>query len=110
MDEDPFETVAIAYTQVQADVILSLFAWNGIPAYAKNIAHVRTDPVITLALGAMPIRVYGEFAAEARAMLAEAEANATEGLSDSLSNRITKVALGLIGLIPPPRVSAEIVG
>ncbi len=109
MSDDPFETVAIAYSQAQADVILSLFAWNDIPAYAKNIEHVRTDPVMTLALGAIPIRVYGDYAEEARALLVEAEANATEGVSEPLSNRIAKVGLGFIGLVPPPKLSAEIV-
>lgn len=109
MSGDPFETVAIAYSQAQADVILSLFAWNGIPAYARNIEHVRTDPAMTLALGAIPIQVYGDYAEEARALLIEAEANATEGVSEPLSERIGKLGFGLIGLVPPPRVSAEIV-
>lgn len=114
MAGDPFETVAIAYSQAQADVILSLFAWHGIPAYAKNIEHVRADPALTLALGAMPIRVHGDYAGEARGLLDEAvEREAEPAPTEPLRERVARVGfLGLFGLMaiaPPPRISAEIV-
>lgn len=115
MSEDPFETVAIAYTQSQAGVILSLFEWNGIPAYGANLETVRTNAPLTLALGGIPIRVAREAAAEARAILTEAaEREQEEQSPEPLSDRIAKIGfLGLLGLMavaPPPRVSAEIVG
>jgi hypothetical protein len=114
MAGDPFETVAIAYSQAQADVILSLFAWHGIPAYAKNIEHVRADPALTLALGAMPIRVHRDYAGEARGLLDEAAEREIEPMpAEPIRERILKVGfLGLFGflaLAPPPKVSAEIV-
>lgn len=114
MAGDPFVTVAIAYSQAQADVILSLFAWHDIPAYAKNIQHVRTDPALTLALGAMPIRVYADYAEEARGLLEEAvERDHDPPLTEPLGERVGKVAfLGLLSFLavaPPPKLSAEIV-
>jgi hypothetical protein len=110
MSDDVFETVAIAYTQPQAGVILSLFAWHDIPAYAKNYEHARLDPVITLALGGMPILVHRDFAEEARALLEEAEAREQEPVVEPLGDRIAKVALlGVLGMPPPPKVSAGIV-
>ena len=113
MPDDPFETVAIAYSQAQADVILSMFAWYDIPAYAKNIAHVRADPALTLALGAMPIRVHADFAAEARGLLDEAAEREQEPITEPLADRLARLPLlGLLllfGAAPQPRVSATIV-
>lgn len=114
MSDDPFETVAIAYTQSQAGVILSLFEWNGMPAYGANLETVRTSAPLTLALGGIPIRVAREAAAEARAILTEAAEREQEEKSEPLSDRVAKVGLlgvlGMMAVAPPPRVSAEIVG
>ena len=116
MSEDPFETVAIAYTQSQAGVILSLFEWNGIPAYGANLEMVRANVPFTLALGGIPIRVAREAAAEARAILTEAAEREQEDAPshEPLDDRIAKVALlgvlGLMAVAPPPRLSAEIIG
>lgn len=115
MSDDPFETVVIAYSQSQAGVILSLFEWNGIPAYAMNLEIVRTNPSLTLALGGIPIRVAREAAAEARAILNEAAEAAAqeESLRETLSERVAKVGvlgvMGMMAVAPPPRLSAEIV-
>jgi hypothetical protein len=73
MDDDPFETVAIAYSQPQAAVLMSLFQWHGIPAYAQNIEMVRANSPLTLALGGIPIRVHREAAVDARELLADAD-------------------------------------
>lgn len=114
MEGEPFETVAIAYSQPQAGVILSLFAWHGIPAYARNIETIRANRPLTLALGGMPICVHHEYAAEARALLIEAEANAPELEPEPLGERVAKVGLlGVLGMkavAPPPRLSVSIVG
>lgn len=116
MSEDPFETVAIAYSQSQAGVILSLFEWNGIPAYGANLETVRTSALLTLALGGIPIRVAREAAEEARAILNEAAERAQEEAPapEPLSDRVAKVGLlgvlGLMAVAPPPRLSAEIIG
>lgn len=108
---DPFQTVAIAYSQPQALVLLSLFGWHGFPAYARGLEHARADCPMTLALGGIPIRVLSEVAEEARALLAEAaEREVEERAPSPLAYRIGKVlGLGVIGAAPPPRVAASIV-
>ena len=116
MSDDPFETVAIAYSQAQAGVILSLFEWNGIPAYGPNLETVRANAPLTLALGGIPIRVAREAAAEARAILTEAAEREAEEAPEvePLSDRVAKIGflgvLGLLAVAPPPKLSAEIVG
>ena len=57
MEPEPFETVAFAFRPAQVAVILSMFQYYGIPAYAKNAGHSGIDCPITLALGGMPILV-----------------------------------------------------
>ena len=114
MDEDPFETVAIAYTQPQVAVMLSMFGWYGIPAYAKNFGHIGVDCPVTLALGGFPVRVHREFAEEARGLLAEAADRCLEepAKPQPLAYRIAKVPFFLLlamGAAPPPRLSATLV-
>ena len=112
MDEDPFETVAITWSQPQAGVILALFAWNAIPAYGMNLETIRVNCPLTLALGGIPIRVHREYAAEARGLLEEAVVREAEPMPpEPLAERICKVALlGVLGMTPPPKVSAGIIG
>ena len=115
MGDDAFETVAIAYSQPQALVILSLFEWNGMIAYASNLGHAQVNCPLTLALGGIPIRVAHADAAEARSLLIEAAEREAEHLPEALAERLTKlVFFGIIGLtmaaVPPPRVSATIIG
>ncbi|NML07174.1 hypothetical protein [Sphingomonas sp. G-3-2-10] len=116
MSDDPFETVVIAYSQSQAGVILSLFEWNGIPAYAMNIEMARNSAPLTLALGGIPIRVAREAAAEAREILGEAADASAEAEVPRLEagERAGNFLIGLLcflfaGAAPPPRIAASIV-
>lgn len=113
-DADPFETVVIAYSQPQAAVLMSLFQWHGILAYAQNIEMVRTNTPLTLALGGIPIRVHREAAAEARALLADAVADSEPPPTRSIGRRVTSGLGGLLGFVlggvaPPPRISAVMI-
>jgi hypothetical protein len=92
-------------------VLLSLFAWHGFPAYARNLQHARTDCPVTLALGGIPILVLSDHAEDARVLLAEAaERDADEPAPTPLAYRIVKMlALGVMGAPPPPRMAASIV-
>jgi hypothetical protein len=71
MSGDSFETVAITYSQPEATVILSMFAFYGIPAYPVGFAHARAMAPLTVALGGIQIRVHVAALAEARELLAE---------------------------------------
>ncbi|WP_439571423.1 hypothetical protein [Sphingomonas sp.] len=111
---DPFETVVIAYSQPQAAVLMSLFEWHGIPAYAQNIETVRTQTPLTLALGGIPIRVRLDAVADARALLAEAVTDPEPAPSSSPSRRVMGGLNALIcylfaGAAPPPRISAVLI-
>jgi len=111
MDADPFDTVAIAYSQPQALVILSLFEWHGMLAYAVNLGHAQVDCPVTLALGGIPIRVVRDQAGEARALLTEAAERDEAMLQEGLGERVVKTMLcGVTGMTPPPRMAATIVG
>ncbi|MEP9359110.1 hypothetical protein [Sphingomonas sp. KR3-1] len=115
MGDDAFDTVAIAYSQPQALVILSLFEWNGLLAYAGNLEHARAACPLTLALGGIPIRVMRDDAAEARALLTEAAEREATGIHEELGERVAKLMVFgifglLLGIAPAPRVSATIIG
>jgi hypothetical protein len=111
MTDDRFETVAIGYSQPQVLVILSLFRWHGMLAYAANLEHARANCGLTLALGGIPIRVLREEAVEARALLIEAAERDEAMLHEGLGERIVKTLLcGVTGMTPPPRMGATIVG
>lgn len=109
---DPFETVAIAYTQPQAMVLLSLFQWHDIPAYAHGIEMVRANAPLTLAMGGIPIRVARNDATQARALLLEAAESEEPAEIRSAGKRATNgiVALFwfLLGGVSTPRVAAVV--
>jgi hypothetical protein len=71
MVDDSFETVAITYSQPETAVMLSMFAFYGIPAYAAGFDHARAVWPVALALGGIHIRVLPDSVGEARALLAE---------------------------------------
>ncbi len=111
---DPFATVAIAYTQPQAAVLLSLFEWHGIPAYAHGIEMVRANAPMTLAMGGIPIRVRRDCLIDARALLAQAADDPEPAAVRPAAKRATSGAVALLcfllgGVSPPPRAAAVIV-
>jgi hypothetical protein len=71
MAADSFETVAITYNQPETAVMLSMFAFYGIPAIPVGLGHAQIAPTMMVALGGIPIRVPSYAAAEARDLLAE---------------------------------------
>lgn len=111
MGQDPFETVVIAYSQPQAAVLMSLFEWHNIPAYAHSIEMVRINAPLT---GGIPIRVHREVVDEARALLAAAVADSEPPVARSAGRRATSGLGALVGFLfagiaPPPRVSAVVI-
>lgn len=71
MAQDSFETVAITCSQPETTVMLSMFAFYGIPAYAVGFGHARVVWPWALALGGIIIRVQADAIEEARGLLAE---------------------------------------
>ena len=71
MADDSYETVAITYNQPETAVMLSMFAFYGIPAYPVGFEHARTMSTLMVALGGIQIRVHASAVDEARELLAE---------------------------------------
>lgn len=69
--DDRFETVAITWSQPEAAVMLSMFEFYGIPAFAMGRRHVSAQGPILTALQGIQIRVALGFMDEALDLLAE---------------------------------------
>lgn len=107
MSDDPFVTIAVAHSQPQAAVMLSMFGWYGIPAYGMNMETTRINCPLTLALGGIPIRVAREAVEDARNLLVEAVDHTEPPLrSPSLWRLIITVIYFVTGATRPPRIAA----
>jgi len=69
--DDRFETVAITWSQPEAAVMLSMFDFYGIPAFAVGGRHVSAQGPILTALQGIHIRVAAGAADDALDLLAE---------------------------------------
>jgi len=69
--DDRFETVAITWSQPEAAVMLSMFEFYSIPAFALGRRHVSAQGPILTALHGIQIRVAVAFMDEALGLLAE---------------------------------------
>ncbi|MDB5679297.1 hypothetical protein [Sphingomonas bacterium] len=71
LDRDAFETVAVTWSQPEAGVMLSMFEFYGIPAYATGRWHASINPTLIMALDGFHVRVHPECVDDALDMLAE---------------------------------------
>lgn len=71
LDEDAFETVAITWSQPEAAVMLSMFEFYGIPAFALGRWHASINPPIIVGLQGIQVRVHHLAVDEALDLLAE---------------------------------------
>jgi hypothetical protein len=71
LDEDAFETVAITWSQPEAAVMLSMFEYYGIPAFAVGRLHASVIPNYITALQGIQVRVPVGDIDEALDLLAE---------------------------------------
>jgi hypothetical protein len=109
--DDSFETVAIVYNQPETVVMLSMFAFYGIPATAVGFRHTQIAPNLMVALGGVPIRVPGWAADEARELLAEVaerpQAVRPRLIDNAVMNGLIVVLFCfLTGTIPPTRAGS----
>ena len=65
----PLETVAVAYSQTELAVLLSLLEDRAIPAFPFHRGQISVQWTLTVALGGVPIQVPLDDADEARAEL-----------------------------------------
>ena len=71
LDQDPFETIAITWSQPEAAVMLSMFEFYGIPAFALGRWHASINPPSIVGLQGIQIRVHPEAIDDALDLLAE---------------------------------------
>jgi hypothetical protein len=115
MADDSFETVAIVYNQPEAAVMLSMFAFYGIPANPIGLGHSQIAPTMMVALGGILIKVPGYAAAEARELLAEVAARPQAVrprlIDNPFANGIVVVlACLLLGFpVPPTRTGSTFI-
>jgi hypothetical protein len=105
MADDSYETVAVTYSQPETAVMLSMFAWYGIPAYALGSEHARIAPYLTVGLGGMPIRVHPDALEDARELLAEVAARpqaVRPRIIDNPATRLMAYAIAFFFSIPLP--------
>lgn len=71
MIDDRFETVAVTWSQPEAAVMLSMFAFYGIPALSVGQQAVRTLSYYAVALQGIQIRVHHDWLDDALDLLGE---------------------------------------
>lgn len=108
---DSFETVAITYSHPETAVMLSMFAFYGIPAMPVGLYHSQIAPNLMVALGGILIRVPAWAADEARTLLAEVaerpQAVRPRLIDNAVMNGlILTLFCCLTGVIPPTRAGS----
>lgn len=71
LDQDAFETVAITWSQPEAAVMLSMFEFYGIPAFALGRWHASVNPPLIVGLQGIQVRVHASAVDDALDLLAE---------------------------------------
>jgi hypothetical protein len=71
LDQDAFETVAITWSQPEAAVMLSMFEFYGVPAFALGRWQASIDAPFTTAMQGIQVRVHHLACDEALDLLAE---------------------------------------
>jgi hypothetical protein len=74
VDGDAFETVAITWSQPEAAVMLSMFEFYGIPAFALGQRQAAVNPTYIVAIQGIHVRVHHTALDEALDLLGEVAA------------------------------------
>ena len=101
----PLETVALAYSQPELAVLLSLLEDRGIPAFPFHRGQISVLWTQTVALGGVPVQVLLEDADEARAELkAVGRSWPTNGVyaDERWLDIILLLLMLVVFLMPPP--------
>jgi hypothetical protein len=104
--DDCFRTIAITWSQSEAAVMLSMFAFYEVPALAVGQHVTRTLPNLAVAFQGIQIRVHHDWWAEACDLLADVATRPAAIRPRLIDNRwangCATVLLCLLGLMPPP--------
>jgi len=103
--DDPFELVAIVYSQDELALLISRLRWEDIRVVGHSGAHVAADVGLTVALGGVRLLVHQEDADDARRVLAATPAWERQGgvYADSrLMDLLLALLLVLMAGVPPP--------
>lgn len=110
--DDRFETVAITWSRPEAAVMLSMFTFYGIPAFALGYGHASVAGTFVVALQGIHIRVHHAWLDEATGLLAEVaerpRAVRPPLIEQPTVNAVVVTLACLLGLapVPPSRTSA----
>ncbi len=106
MAGDSYETVAITYSQPETAVMLSMFTFYDIPAYALGSGVASVIPTWMVALGGIQIRVHPESLDDARTLLTEIaqrpQAVRPWIIDEPILNGIISILACGLGLMPVP--------
>ena len=97
--DDRFETVAITWSQPEAAVMLSMFDFYGIPAFAVGRRHVSIYAPVLTALQGIQIRVAIDAVDEALDLLAEVAGRPAAVRPYAFGQRDLYIALVVLALI-----------
>ena len=111
---DPFELIAIVYSQDELALVTSRLESEGIWTISHGARHAAIDPALTLALGGVRLFVHREQAQEARLLLATGGPWVRTGgiyASSRGLDLVLALMLAVVAGVPPPaRIPTEIVG
>lgn len=104
------KTLAVAFSYSEAMLLVGKLKAYGIPAFAFSTDQISVSPPETLALGGIRIHVCEEDHALAMELIADDLSHEHPSEPEALSpwpERLSAFLLGLMGLVPPPRIRAE---
>jgi hypothetical protein len=103
-DHDPFEPIAIVYSQDELALLTSRLEHDGIWCVRHSGAHISADVGLTIALGGVKLLVHPEQAAEARELAASHIWERTGAVYDRSRavDLLMALLLALLTGIPPP--------
>jgi hypothetical protein len=111
--DDPFELIAIVYSQDELALVTSRLRSEGIWAISHSARHVAADIGLTLALGGVRLLVHADQAEEARGLLAMGRPwERTGGVyagSRALDLWLALMLALVTGVPPPARIQSVLV-
>ena len=107
---DAFETVAVTWSQPECAVMLSMFEFYGIPAYATGRWHASVMPPLIMGLDGFHVRVHPDAVDDALDLLAEVAEQPAATRPYLLDKRWLRAVWSVLGAFlaagPPTRTAS----